>query len=115
MPLLRSSNVCRGIDVQFSQIRMGFSNLNDQLFLRGCTENRKCECGAPREDAKHYFLHCQNYRDIRNDIFNNIQSICEGLHITLNILLYGKESLSVEQNTAIMHHTCQFIEKSKRF
>ncbi len=94
---------------------MGFSNLNDHLFLKGCTDDRKCECGAPKEDTKHYFLKCQKYTGIRNDLFNNIHSISENLHITVNILLFGKDSLSDQQNMAIIDYTCLFIEKSKRF
>ena len=114
-PLLNTKSKCRTTQVQFSQIRMGFSNLNDHLFLKGCTDDRKCECGAPKEDTKHYFLKCQKYTGIRNDLFNNIHSISENLHITVNILLFGKDSLSDQQNMAIIDYTCLFIEKSKRF
>ena len=114
-PILNTKSISRTTQVQFSQIRMGFSNLNDHLFMKGCTDDRKCDCGAPKEDTKHYFLICQKYSDLRNDLTNNIHSISDNLHITLNTLLFGNDSLTDQQNTAIIDFTCQYIVKSKRF
>ncbi len=41
--------------VTFTQIRVGFSNLNDDLYRKGCTDTQSCDCGHIIEDSKHLF------------------------------------------------------------
>ncbi len=45
--------VSRSAHVAFVQLRVGFCNLNYDLYIRNCVEAENYECGHIREDSKH--------------------------------------------------------------
>ncbi len=53
--------VSRSSQVVFTQLRVGFCNLNYDLYIKNCVEAGHCEYGHIREDSKHYHLQCSNY------------------------------------------------------
>ncbi len=93
-PLPFNHNTTRQLQVIFTQIRMGFSNLNYDLFSKGCIENKECDCGFVKEDARHFFLNCPNYSNSRNILKLKIFDIGNITSLTLPILLKGNELLS---------------------
>ena len=104
----------RQTQVAFAQIRMGFSNLKDDLFKRNCIANNICDCGEGKEDAKHYFLKCSKYVIFRNTMLNEIRKKFN-LTVTLSVLMYGKSTLSDDENMFIFQYVYSYIKQTKRF
>ncbi len=48
--------VSRSTQIAFTQLRVGFCNLNYDLYIKNCVETENCECGHIREDSNHYLL-----------------------------------------------------------
>ncbi len=48
--------VSRHAQVAFIQLRIGFYNLNYDLYIKNCVEAGNCECGHIREYSKHYHI-----------------------------------------------------------
>ena len=71
-----------------------------------------CSCGAPREDAFHYFFTCLNYTEIRLIMMNNLNWVQTS---DLNLLTCGSDDLTYEENINIIKHVFNFIKSSKRF
>ncbi len=68
-----TSNIAHSTQVTFTQIRVGFGNLNDDLYQKGFTYNESCDCGHIIEDSKHFFLICPLYNNPRRDMLNEVQ------------------------------------------
>ncbi len=65
----------RSAQVAFTQLRVGFCNLNYDLYIKNCVEAGNCECGHIREDSKHYLLQCSNYTSQRNVMVDKVKAI----------------------------------------
>ena len=113
--ILFNHQTSRKIQIVFTQLRMGFSNLNHDLFVCGCTNDSKCKCGSLREDCNHYLMNCALYNIHRDIMFLKIQSICSNLHPTAGALLYGFDSLSADDNLKMFSYVHKFIEQICRF
>ena len=64
------------------------------------------------EDNHHSLLVCDQYTDLRREL---LTTVSEKYNPTLDVLLYGDLSLSLEENKAIFLAVHDFILKSKRF
>ena len=79
-----------------------------------------CICGIDVEDTKHFFLYCENYNDERQTLFENIANV-SAVFLNLNelelvnLLLYGKSTLSYSDNRDILNASILFILTTKRF
>lgn len=113
-PYLFNHKTSRPNQVSFMQLRLGFSNLNDHLFLKGCVENRSCSCGFEKEDTKHFLLHCNLYQQIRFKLVNDISCINNSVNLSANVLLKGSPALSNEDNMSIFNCVYNFLQESKR-
>ncbi len=111
---LTCSKVKRIVHVAFTQLRVGFCNLNYDLYLKGCSTQSTCACGHPRESAKHYLLDCPLYEHDRLIMKSNIQDEVHLQNPTTQILLYGNTNFTSTQNIVIFQHVCTFIENSQR-
>ncbi len=114
-PLLFNHDVGRAQQVHFSQIRMGFSSLNHDLYMKGCVTVGTCACGDSREDQRHFLLKCKKYTKERCEMFTNIKNVSSKVNITLNLLLFGNKQLSVKENLIVLKHVCNYIKQTKRF
>jgi len=114
-PSLFKHDISRKKQITFMQIRMGFSNLNQDLFLKGCTANPGCSCGASKEDAKHFLLMCPLYMDLRSNLFTKLKDISSKLTPKIETLLYGSNSLSENENLSILENVCHYISETGRF
>ena len=114
-PLLFNHDTERNIQIAFAQIRMGFSNLNFDLYSKGCVESKDCECGNVKEDARHFFLKCPNYNQIRIQLYDSIRQINPNISVTLPLLLKGSKHLSLEENMCLFKKVYCFIQQSNRF
>ena len=99
--------------VYHARLRMGCSELNyDLCFNRHVSNNAACRCGARFETAFHYFMECPLYIDLRNRLRNQIEQATSFL---LKNILFGDESLELDQNKRIFDAVHSYILDSKRF
>ena len=112
-PLPFNHNTPRSNQVIFSQIRLGFSNLNNDLFMKNCSPTSDCACGYYREDASHYFFHCERYNNQRIALINHLQNV--NVKPSLALLLYGKKGITDNIMLTIFEHVYDYIQETKRF
>ena len=99
--------------VYHTRIRLGCSKLKyDLCFRLHVVDSPACRCGAPFEDAKHYFFDCPLYNDIRHELINEIAPIAD---FNLQNILYGNSELHLDDNIAIFDAVHLFITNSMRF
>ncbi len=100
--------VDRATQIIHANMRTQSSNLNYHLFERYLKDDSACNCGAPVEDAIHFFKQCPLYRDLRNEIF--------GIHVpSLNEILCGSLNDNTEKNIQLFTKVQQYIKRSERF
>ncbi len=95
-------------------IWVSFSNLNHDLYHKGCTDTQSCDCGHIIEDSKHFFLICPLYNNPRRDMLNEVQMHSQA-RITPQLLLNGNHCLNEGESMHIITVVCTFIYESKRF
>ncbi len=108
------SNSASSTQVTFPQIRVGFSNLNDDLYRKGCTDTQSCDCGHVIEDSKHFFQICPLYNNPIRDKLNEVQMHSQA-RITPQLLLNENHCLNEGESMHIITAVCKFIDKFKRF
>jgi hypothetical protein len=106
--------VSRNAQVAFTQLRVGFCNLNHDLYIKNCIETENCECGHSREDSKHYLLHCSTYTIQRTLMLDKVKTIAKSNHVSPANLLNGYIKLSVNENMNIIQAVCDYIVSTKR-
>ena len=96
------------------RLRLGMSDLNNDLYSRHLTNDPSCACGYRYETAEHYLLKCTIHNDVR---LTTILSL--NLHptdeLTINNLLFGNEQFTQQSNALIFSQVQKFIKQSKRF
>ena len=97
--------------VMHTRIRTNSSALNTDLFRKNIVDSASCTCGAI-ENAYHFFFMCGRYTNQRNELFHDLDFIP---HLSLNLLLYGDVSKSIDYNIRIFEAVHKFIERSRRF
>ncbi len=108
----------RTAQMSHTRIRVKFSNLNYHLYNYGLSNSPNCdECNVP-ETPIHYFMECNKYSIIRNDMVTGISDILPTANragrISLNILLHGKRELSHNDNTKLFDIVHSYIRRSGR-
>ena len=104
----------RKLNIILTQLRSSYSFLNYDLSKVNIVNDAACSCGAPREDAFHYFFTCPNYTEIRRIMMNNLNWV-QTSDWNLNLLIRGSDDLTYEENINIIKHVFNFIKSSKRF
>ena len=87
------------------------SALNEHLHSKHIIDSPHCLCGQI-EDTNHFILECHNYANQRNTMNNEL---IEFGHLSLNILLFGDQNLSFDQNVKIFAAVQRFISNTRRF
>jgi hypothetical protein len=95
--------------VILTQLRCTASFLNHDLYKVYILSSPVCSCGAPQEDANHFFFVCTNYSVIRNDLFLSISDLSQLINTSL--LTSGSNA----NNCFIFDSVFRFIKRSKRF
>ena len=83
--------------IMHTRLRTHCSALNEHLHSKNIIDNPHCSCGAI-ENTFHFMFECDNYSEHRRIM--NIKLI-DFVNLSLNDLLFGDESLSIDQNTMI--------------
>ncbi len=105
---------CRSAQLKFTQLRVGFCNLNYNLYIKNCVEAGNCEFRHIREDSKHYLLQCSNYTSQRNVMLDKVKTITNTKYVPPQHILNGYEKLNVNENMNIIQAVCHFILSTKR-
>ena len=93
-----------------ARLRMNSSSLNEHLFLRNLVDSPNCLCGG-METTSHYILHYSRFADIRQELILSISNI--HVNITINLLLFGTNELTDEQNTLFSFRYRNTLSKAK--
>ena len=101
-------------EVILSQLRLGFSDLNFDLFSKGCIDSAQCSCSLSIETVEHYFLVCPQYQVARGSLLAGLRNLVQ-TNVTPTLLLYGSTTLDNETNLNIILCTAKFISASDRF
>ena len=104
----------RKSQIMLAQLRIGFSDLNQHLYNKGCNDRPNCECGHIREDTRHFILFCPLYSEQRQIMLTNINQLQLNVSFTTNNLLYGNKKLTKEQHNSMLHIFSKFLISSKR-
>ena len=91
-----------------ARLRSNCSSLKDHLFHKNLSETNLCSCGEI-ENTKHFLMDCVLYTNIRQRTINTIN-----FDLNLNLLLYGSETLSEEDNESIFKMVHCFIVDTGR-
>ena len=109
--------------VQHSRMRMGLSALNGQRADYHLIPDALCSCGAPSENALHYFLECPHHNAIRTILLQDMGQLLRPSgttastesHQLINIILNGSPNLNLDDNKLLFKRVHMFIGNSKRF
>ena len=101
----------RQTQILHTRLRTKCSSLNYYIFLRNLTDSPFCRCGSI-ENTEHYLLQCRLYQQQRVEMPNSVSQLC---HVTLDELLSGDSSFSIDINSKIFSIVQKFIKDSKRF
>lgn len=101
----------RRSQILHTRLRTKCSSLNYDIYLKNLTDSPLCRCGDI-ENSQHYFLYCYYYSVQRNEMLCSLSQLC---NVSLDVLLFGDSSLSVDINTQIFAAVQKFIMDTKRF
>ena len=71
-----------------------------------------CRCSDESEDAEHFFFRCSNYNYDRVTLFQSTRNYHP---LNINMLLFGDENLTDEDNINIFTAVQTFIKDTRRF
>ena len=93
------------------RLRLGMSNLNQDMVNRFLSDNPSCACGSRSEDANHFLLQCPRYEQLRIQTINALDIP----NIDISILLNGSPHLTLSTNLHVFKIVHEYITKSNRF
>ena len=95
--------------VHHCRLRVGCSALNYDLFNNlHVAESPSCHCGFHSETAAHFLLDCPLFANQRVHLYQQV-SVIKNDGMCINSLLYGDDTLDVEDNCGIFDAVHSFI------
>ena len=101
----------RYLSVLHARIRNNCSNLSSDLFMNHLSPSSMCRCSDESEDTEHFFFRCSNYNYERVTLFQSTRNYHP---LNINILLFGDENLTDEDNINIFTAVQTFIKDTRR-
>jgi hypothetical protein len=80
-----------------TRLRYHCSSLKADLTKIDVVDDPKCSCGSPIEDAIHYLLECQLYKNQRILLFNDLINM--NIEINIETLLFGNDTNTDQTNS----------------
>ena len=102
----------RPYNIIHAQLRLQCSNLKAHLYSLHVIDDPTCSCTTGNEENFHFFFQCPMYFVQRQELANTIRQLTS---FTINVLLYGDESLDNNANQDIFAAVHKFIQDSGRF
>ena len=102
----------RYLSVLHARIRNNCSYLSSDLFMNHLSPSSMCRSSDESEDAEHFFFRCSNYNYDRVTLFQSTRNYHP---LNINILLFGDENLTDEDNINIFTAVQTFIKDTRIF
>ena len=104
----------RKFNIIHTKLRYMTSQLNYDLYRFHLKDSPACHCGNECENVHHFLLDCGLYKDQREKLILQLQSVTK-CPITINLMLFGNSDLSIKDNELIFSYVQKFICHSNRF
>ena len=101
----------RLLQIHHTRLRTKCSSLNQHLYSKNIIEDPSCICGSV-ESTRHFLLECTRYNQARTTVTNTLSTFCVP---SLNVLLFGDNTLNNHYNKLIFQAVQKYIADSKRF
>ena len=101
----------RQLQIYHTRLRTNCSSLKQHLYSKNIITDPSCACGSV-ESTKHFLLQCPQFNQARTKLIDTLSTICVP---SLNVLLYGDNSLDNNNNEIIFEADQKYICDSKRF
>ena len=101
-------------NINHAQLRLKCSKLNAHLFSLHVIDSPGCICGHDIEDSDHFLLHCPLYLNIRQRMFQKLNSLVGIQDMNVKTLLYGCENYVSQINVKIFEAVHLFLFESNR-
>ena len=98
--------------VLHARLRNNCSDLKRDLFQNDLTNSLSCSYDSINENAIHFFFECENYSNARIVMFRSTHKYQS---LSLNTLLFGKPTLSDNENVLLFQAVQQYIKDTRRF
>ena len=105
-----------------TRLRLNFSHLREHKFRHNFrdTINPLCSCGFEIESTSHYLLRCSLYTSDRRILYDKLRDTLGQIpnlpdDELVNLLLFGNDCYSAEQNCSVLRCTIAFLKSSERF
>ena len=102
----------RFVAILHTRLRLGSSQLNSHLFKIGIKPTPGCSCGAPTEDAWHFFFECPLFVIARSNLHLIISKYAP---FSLKTVLYGSGKCTLHENIQIFSAVHDYINLTTRF
>lgn len=93
------------------RLRLGMSDLKNDMFNRHLVDDPFCACGNGTETAKHYLLHCILFNGARAQTISTLPIE----YCIVETLLKGNPALHININILIFETVQQYISETNRF
>ena len=107
--------ISRKASIIHAQFRLHCSNLKFHLFSLHVTDNPNCCCSNQIEDCEHFFFKCFLHNIARNQFIEQINLLCTNVVVSTDLLLYGSNMLTIEQNKNLFALVEKYIIETGRF
>ena len=97
-----------------TRIRHRSSSLKANLYGVNIIPSPACSCGAPIENADHYFFECPLYTNQRNKLFINLNRL-QSNDADVAVLTAEFHNYDKGINRSIIQFAITFIKDSQRF
>ena len=103
----------RSESIHHARMRLGCSDLNHHLCnVMHVIDSAKCNCGFHKETVTHFLIDCPLYEEYRRDLFFRVSALS---NFTVKTMLFGDNTLKLEENIKIFSYVHEFIFSTGRF
>ena len=102
----------RYLSIIHTRLRNNCSSLKSDLYNNHVSNTDKCEHCNVVENAGHYFFRCSIYINQRTHLFTATRMFHP---LNTQLLLFGNNQLSLQQNIIIVEAVHQYIKSTRRF
>ena len=101
----------RKYQIMHTRFRTKCSSLAQDLYTKNIVDSPLCQCGEI-ESSSHFFLNCHQYINHRHTLLSEISKFTA---VSIQVILFGDQSLSYNDNVKIVSAVHTYISKTKRF
>ena len=105
----------RKASISHAQFRLNCSNLNFHLFCLHVLDNPHCVCSNKVEDCEHFFFQCYMHNQAREIFIEHLNQLCTNVEINTDLLLYGSDMFTREDNIKLFSLVENYIIETGRF